>query len=402
MPATVAVESARFVPSGMRSILRPAAVLATVAGLLVGLAPAVSTASAAGSAAGCEPADLALRSPYLDPNGEAALAAAIAMSAEALGGVRQRDESPGVSGTYLVSVPGDLDAPAPLLVALHGLGGHGPQFAADSEWPALAADLGWIVAFPTGQARRWDATEGSPDVRFVRDLIAEIAADGCVDFQRIWVTGHSYGGFMAQRLACDAGEVIAAAAVVSGGNPTLPGVGGPCRGDAGGHDSYEPVPIAFWHGDDDGVVPYTQGRRGFDLWTRRYGCAETAVTSSAAVTREVRSDCTRPDTGERVAATGSPFTLRFTTFHDHGHGYPDGCGGLGAVVGRGTCEPDSDRWPTAQSVGREIAEFLADAPRATPGTVGSAGPAPVPAGPDPAGVAPWLLDDTLGANTSGS
>jgi len=268
--------------------------------------------------------------------------------------------------TYLLHVPEGLpDRPVPLMLALHGLLGNGAQFARQSEWTRFADEGKFIVAFPTGPLR-WDATEGSRDVDFLRRVVTEIAAQRCVDARRIWVTGHSYGGFMTQRLACEAGDLFAAGAVVSGGNITMPVVGGPCdAGASGGPEGYEPVPLGFWHGTADAVVPYEQGRKSFDAWAQRYEC--TTVTTRAHARYgavQVASDCRRPDVTERERP-GRPFRLRFHTYDAHRHGYPDGCGGNGELS-LDPCRPDPSAWPTLDWHQREILAFLRANPRRDP------------------------------------
>ena len=320
------------------------------------LASADVAASPAESAA-CDrtPVELALRSPHLDGDAEAVL-----------DGARPRSEPMSIPYTYALHVPADLrDGDVPLLVAMHGLGGSGPQFADQSTWADLADELGFIVAFPTG-ARRWDTTEGSPDVAFIRAVVAEIRAERCIDGRRIYATGHSYGGFMTQRLACDAGDLFAAGGVVSGGNVSTPGIGGPCDAGTGTGrlvttpDGYEPVPLAFWHGTEDAIVRYENGRASFDAWLARYECEPPTTTAMPYGAAEESGACHRGD------ITSPRFAIRFRTYVDHAHGYPDGCGGLGAVSATDCTEPDASRWPTAQSHNREIIDFLFQHERTSP------------------------------------
>src|SRR5690606_902868 len=87
-----------------------------------------------------------------------------------------------------------------------------------------------------------------PDIGFLRSLVGELAGRYPVDDKRVYVAGFSNGGFMAQRLACDAPGLFAAFASVGaagyGGQPSICG------------DS-EPVSILFMHGTEDGIVPFT-------------------------------------------------------------------------------------------------------------------------------------------------
>lgn len=269
--------------------------------------------------------------------------------------------------TYLLHVPEGLPRhDVPLLVAMHGLGGSSAQFAAQSRWAATADEHGFIVAFPNG-LRKWDFREASPDVTFLRAVIADVRATRCIDGRRIWATGHSMGGFMAQRLACDAGDLVAAVASTAGGNVAMPGLGGPCAASGAPVDGYEPVPVGLWHGTADQLISYENaGRTTERLWAERYGCAAVAdVRQLPHGTRDVHGSCTRDD----IVAQGPPRSVRFAvelrTYVDHRHGYPDGCGGLGELS-REPCEPDPATWPTADSHNAEIHHFLASHPRRTP------------------------------------
>lgn len=362
---------------------------------LVGMGLVGDAAATPGDHRRCErePAALTLRSPYLDGDGEAALADAIAAAADAADGVRERSEPPGAPFTYLLHVPDGLpNRDVPLLVAMHGLGGHGPQFATQSGWPGVADEHGFIVAFPSG-ARRWDATEGSPDVTFIRDLVAELRAERCIDARRIWATGHSYGGFMTQRLVCDAGDLFAAGAVVSGGNITTPGLGGPCGAGTGAstRPGYEPVPLAFWHGTDDAIVGYDAGRKSLDGWLARYGCEPAPAAEVVYGSVEVFDDCRRADIAARDEVGRDRFSVRFRTYEGHAHGYPDGCGGLGAVNAEDCTAPDESAWPTARTHDAEILEFLSHQLRDEPApTQAVPAVAPLPSPSHPADVVAWI------------
>jgi polyhydroxybutyrate depolymerase len=140
---------------------------------------------------------------------------------------------------------------APLVLALPGAGQTAGDFAAYTGYSALADREGFSVAYPTATGKRpfWNMSgtvAGKPDdVAYLRRVIAAALAATCADPDRVGVTGVSNGGGMSARLACDAADVIAAAAPVAGGYGTLPAC----------HPS-RPVPILEVHGVIDQVVPY--------------------------------------------------------------------------------------------------------------------------------------------------
>jgi len=49
-------------------------------------------------------------------------------------------------------------------------------------------------------------------------VVIKTAQDGCIDLKRVYATGLSNGGIMSQWLACDAADMFAAVAPVSGPN----------------------------------------------------------------------------------------------------------------------------------------------------------------------------------------
>jgi polyhydroxybutyrate depolymerase len=139
----------------------------------------------------------------------------------------------------LVHLPSGYDAahPAPLVLALHGGGGHA-EYMADDEHYGLqkkADEAGFVVAFPNGYSKlpgakfaTWNAggccgdarDRGSDDVGFARAVVAAIEARYSIDTKRVFATGMSNGGMMSHRLACEAADVFRAVASVAGTDAT--------------------------------------------------------------------------------------------------------------------------------------------------------------------------------------
>lgn len=163
----------------------------------------------------------------------------------------------GAARSYAVYVPRSYDParPTPAVVALHGRPGTGAGMAAITAFNPLAEEHGFIVIYPDGLDLGWNYVRGITlfgqtgvdDTLFLQTLLDDLALDLNIDRARTYLTGFSNGGFMTQRVACEAPDAFAAYAVVSAtayfGMRTL------CEDAA-------PVPIMFMHGTLDIVIPW--------------------------------------------------------------------------------------------------------------------------------------------------
>lgn len=152
---------------------------------------------------------------------------------------------------YRVFVPSKYDAakPMPLVVALHGMGGdENSYFAAyDNGLVKREAEArGYLVVCPKG---RGSASMYAGDAeRDVMDVIAAMKRDYNVDADRVYLTGHSMGGYGTWSIAPKYPEIFAALApIAGGGNPqTL--------------SKIKHVPQIVIHGDNDPTVPVERSR----------------------------------------------------------------------------------------------------------------------------------------------
>jgi len=150
---------------------------------------------------------------------------------------------------------------------------------------------GFIVAYPQGLrigvGVSWNAGSccgnTSDDVGFVRDLVAQLESDYCIDPKRIFATGLSNGAMLSYRLACEASDVFAAVAPVAGAVVVQPC--SPSR----------PVPILAFHGTGDTIVPFNGGTDGLyhvldfppvsysiDLWRSLDGCPNSPAPDGSS------------------------------------------------------------------------------------------------------------------------
>lgn len=102
------------------------------------------------------------------------------------------------------------EAPAPLVVVLHGWGDDGAHFA---DWFAMHdhVDAAAFVLYPDSDGS-WDVRERR-DVETVDRMVAAVAARHCIDPARLYAFGFSWGGKLASLLACEAQTPFAAVGI---------------------------------------------------------------------------------------------------------------------------------------------------------------------------------------------
>jgi polyhydroxybutyrate depolymerase len=163
--------------------------------------------------------------------------------------------------SYYLRIPARYSATTstPLLLALHSRASTTKTIFTDSKILSWAEDKNLIVAGLNGSVHEevtsWNAgnccpnatVENENDLLFASTVIDFVASRYSVDTSRVWVMGHSNGGMMAYRLACDLSEKITAIAVVAGAP-----VDDTCT-------PVNPVSILHIHGNLDPTVPFHGG-----------------------------------------------------------------------------------------------------------------------------------------------
>lgn len=146
---------------------------------------------------------------------------------------------------------------APVLIGLHG-GLAGPMTVRRKARVSLARE-GWVVVWPSAIGDWNDGrtdTEGNPydtadDIGFLRKLVADLAARGLADPERVFFAGPSIGGVMVLRLLCDAPDLVAGAAIAIASLPS-----------AATCPEAPPRPVFYLHGTEDDLMPPGGGRIG--------------------------------------------------------------------------------------------------------------------------------------------
>jgi len=138
--------------------------------------------------------------------------------------------------------------PSALVVALHGMGGDENSMfdAYGGAFKPAAERVGFIAVCPKGRDSA-SMYRGSAE-QDVMDVLAEVRRDYKIDPNRIYLMGHSMGGYGAWSVAMAHPEVFAALGPISGG------------GAPAGMARLGQIPEYVVHGDDDRTVSVTQSR----------------------------------------------------------------------------------------------------------------------------------------------
>ncbi|HWH27295.1 MAG TPA: PHB depolymerase family esterase [Pseudolysinimonas sp.] len=227
----------------------------------------------------------------------------------------------GAERTYLIHVPEGLPSTShELVVMMHGGFGSALQAEKSYNWDAAADEGGFIVAYPDGLGRAWNAGECCgksarnkvDDVGFIEAMVSEISAGLDIAENRIFATGISNGGIMAYRLACETDTFAAIA-------PVAATMLVPC-------DNPSPISVLHIHGLQDTSVPYDgsvgTGAETIDgppvddvlaFWRGIDGCGRVVTTAAG----DPRVQDTYP-----VAECTRFTTVESITIADAGHQWP--------------------------------------------------------------------------------
>jgi polyhydroxybutyrate depolymerase len=203
----------------------------------------------------------------------------------------------GLQRAYVVFRPRSLGSgqQAPLVIALHGYTVDSTWMETNTHFDDLAIRVGFVVVYPQGINNSWNAGtccghNHNDDEAFIKAVIDRLVGGGNIDARRVFVTGMSNGGAMAQRLACDLADRISAVASVSGS--LLVDSCNPSR----------PISVMEMHGTADSLVPYeggtTAGLGSFPptmaimkRWASIDGCPAPTSTQSAITTTYTWASC---------------------------------------------------------------------------------------------------------------
>ena len=161
----------------------------------------------------------------------------------------------GQTRDYILYLPANIQAEAPLVISLHGYTGSASGQLIYTEMNDVADANGFAICYPEGTVddfgfSHWNSGmigDTVDDIGFLSSLAEALHTEHDLDPERTFSCGFSNGGMMSYHLACNAPETFKAVAAVAGSmlTPTYTNC-----------DSGPAVPVFAIHGTLDLVVPY--------------------------------------------------------------------------------------------------------------------------------------------------
>ncbi len=240
-----------------------------------------------------------------------------------IGQSTQSLQSGGLTRTFHLYRPDGLTGAAPLVVMLHGGYGDGAQAERAYHWDAEADTGHFLVAYPDGVDRAWNAGSccGRPqranidDVGFLTAMVSSVEQQLPIDTTRVYVTGMSNGAMMALRLGCQT-NLFAAIAPVAGTLLT------DCS-------QAQPTSVLQIHGTADDRVPYNGGPGKALSATGAPNVDGPSVESVNATWRAINgcpapTSTTNGDVTTQIADCPDGRTVELITIAGAGHQWPGG------------------------------------------------------------------------------
>lgn len=200
---------------------------------------------------------------------------------------------------FTVRLPAKYDGrtPAPVVFAFHpggmNMGYMQGEVPIPREWPeAIAIYPQGLPGQNEGRAG-WQGragTQGDRDLLFFDAMMGWLESKACFDEKKVVVWGYSAGGRIANLLACERSDKIAALVIASSSMECTPS---------------KSKPVIINHGLGDSVIPYLRASEAATAWTKLNGCS--------APPKDKAIGCAQAE-----SCKSAPLTL---CGFDGGHGY---------------------------------------------------------------------------------
>jgi polyhydroxybutyrate depolymerase len=174
----------------------------------------------------------------------------------------------GVMREYILAVPANYDQNKAykLIFGWHPWGGSAQQVASGRYYSLESEAKGEAIFVAAeglefgGNGLGWGNTDGQ-DLDFLSAMLERFRAGLCIDENRIFSVGFSFGGMMSFAAGCSPMAMMRAIAPMAGNIMV-----------AGCEDGTRPVAVMGFHGTHDGVVDISGGQAGRDVFIERNGC----------------------------------------------------------------------------------------------------------------------------------
>jgi len=208
----------------------------------------------------------------------------------------------GTARTLLFHLPAGYQAgdDLPVLFDFHGYGSNAKDQELLTGMSAFADQFGFVVIYPEGLVDQfgnqyWNTLSGQnkqADLDFVAEMLRLLGIYYGYNPTRVYASGFSNGGGMANMLAGEMADTFAAIGTVAG-----------AYYDYADYQPSQPVPVITFHGTADQVVPYN----GLFIlppiydwvkdWATKNGCgldAEVITDEGDIFAEQWSQDCTAP------------------------------------------------------------------------------------------------------------
>ena len=198
----------------------------------------------------------------------------------------------------------------PLVLGLHGRDGHGADMRGVGIQDAAAAKgqraifvFPDAIDYPGENARGWEIGCDRYDMHFMQALYDATRASTCIDPERVFVTGFSWGADMTIATGCCMHDLVTAIAPMSG----------TAWGNWRDACPNEVPDYLATIGTNDGIYPLDEVTAVTDTYRTRKGCEASTHPLAAA---------------ECVSYDGCDERVRQCTYPGMGHSPPPGAGAL--------------------------------------------------------------------------
>jgi poly(3-hydroxybutyrate) depolymerase len=174
---------------------------------------------------------------------------------------------------YILALPDNYDPSHPyrLIFGWHPWGGSAQQVAS-GKYYGLQSEAKGTAIFVAGEGLDFGGNglgwgnESGQDIALLGKMLDSFRAQLCIDENRIFSVGFSFGGMFSFAAGCSATSMMRAIAPMAGNTSV-----------AGCENGSRPVAMMGFHGTDDDVVAIDGGRKGRDAFVQRNKCTAQTV-----------------------------------------------------------------------------------------------------------------------------